>query len=59
MDGGDDGLDFYRIILRRYAANLRDGGFMLFECGIGQAFGITAAWSAWLVHNDQRRFRDV
>ena len=40
LDGGDDGLDFYRIILRRYAANLRDGGFMLFECGIGQASAI-------------------
>ncbi len=40
LDGGDDGLNFYRAIIARYASHLRDGGYLLFECGIGQAFAI-------------------
>ncbi len=37
LDGGEDGLLFYRAILRRFLKNLRPGGRILFECGIGQA----------------------
>ncbi len=37
LDGGEDGLDFYRAILRRFSSRLKPGGWMLFECGIGQA----------------------
>ena len=37
LDGGDDGLDFYRAIISRFSPNLKSGGRMLFECGIGQA----------------------
>ncbi|MFA5659574.1 MAG: peptide chain release factor N(5)-glutamine methyltransferase [Oscillospiraceae bacterium] len=34
--GGDDGLDFYRIIAKLWAEKLRSGGVLAFEIGIGQ-----------------------
>lgn len=40
LDGGDDGLHFYRAIIERYSSCLKYGGYFLFECGIGQGFAI-------------------
>jgi len=37
LDGGADGLDFYRRISRDYAAHLNPGGTLLMEVGAGQA----------------------
>lgn len=37
LDGGDDGLLFYRAIIQRFSPSLKEGGYFLFECGIGQA----------------------
>lgn len=37
LDGGEDGLDFYRSITSKWKAVLKDGGHMMFECGAGQA----------------------
>ena len=37
LDGGDDGLDFYRAIAAKWGTALRLGGILLFEVGIGQA----------------------
>ena len=37
LDGGADGLDFYRAIAPRWRSALRLGGTLLFEVGIGQA----------------------
>lgn len=37
LDGGADGLDFYRRISRDYAAHLSPGGTLLMEVGAGQA----------------------
>lgn len=37
LDGGEDGLDFYRVILKRWKNVVRLGGMMIFEVGIGQA----------------------
>ena len=37
LDGGPDGLDFYRAILSGWKNALRLGGSLLFEVGIGQA----------------------
>ncbi|MEE0095924.1 MAG: peptide chain release factor N(5)-glutamine methyltransferase [Oscillospiraceae bacterium] len=34
--GGEDGLDFYRAIVKNYTPILRDGGFICFEFGMGQ-----------------------
>lgn len=35
--GGEDGLDFYRAILKGWLDLLKDGGYIAFECGYQQA----------------------
>ena len=40
LDGGDDGLVFYRAITEKATAALRDGGFVLYEVGVGQAHDV-------------------
>lgn len=35
--GGSDGLDYYRAISRMWKNSLADGGYMVFEVGMGQA----------------------
>ena len=37
LDGGADGLRFYRSITEYWSDALRDGGAIAFECGVGQA----------------------
>ena len=37
LDGGPDGLDFYRAVLELWRPAIRPGGTLLFEVGIGQA----------------------
>lgn len=37
LDGGEDGLDFYREICEQSKARLKPGGYLLFELGKGQA----------------------
>ena len=37
LDGGADGLDFYRFIAAKWKTALRLGGTLIFEVGIGQA----------------------
>lgn len=36
LDGGDDGLDFYRGIVKQYTRKLKSGGMLAFEIGEGQ-----------------------
>ncbi len=36
LDGGEDGFDFYRGIIERYANKLKNGGYIAFEIGEGQ-----------------------
>lgn len=42
LDGGVDGLDFYRVILRDYNCKLTDNGIMLLEIGYDQADAVSA-----------------
>lgn len=42
LDGGDDGLDFYRAIIGSYGKYLTDNGIMLLEIGCNQAHSVTA-----------------
>ena len=37
LDGGTDGLDFYRSVAARWKSALRLGGALIFEVGLGQA----------------------
>ena len=37
LDGGEDGLDFYKAIVPKWKDILKPNGCMMFECGIGQA----------------------
>ncbi|MCI8304574.1 MAG: peptide chain release factor N(5)-glutamine methyltransferase [Lawsonibacter sp.] len=37
LDGGEDGLDFYRAVAARWKSALRLGGTLIFEVGMGQA----------------------
>ena len=37
LDGGEDGLVFYRSVLQNWKSVLRDGGILIFEVGEGQA----------------------
>lgn len=46
LDGGDDGLIFYRTIIHRFLSALTPGGILLFECGIGQAAAIEGMLTA-------------
>lgn len=42
LDGGDDGLDFYRVIIAEYGKYLFPNGFMLLEIGHNQGKAVTA-----------------
>ena len=42
LDGGPDGLRFYRNIATNWASVLKDGGILAFECGIGQSHAVRA-----------------
>lgn len=53
LDGGADGLDFYRRISRDYAAHLNPGGALLMEVGAGQAEDVAAMFP------NARRIEDI
>lgn len=42
LDGGEDGLDFYRAITENYKGAVNAGGAICFEVGINQAESVTA-----------------
>lgn len=53
LDGGADGLDFYRRIARDYATHLSPGGALLMEVGAGQAEDVAAMFP------NARRIEDI
>ncbi len=42
LDGGEDGLDFYRAIIRNFTPALRGNGYLCFEFGMGQENAVCA-----------------
>lgn len=58
LDGGEDGLDFYRILAKDAAPHVKSGGLLAMEVGIGQAeavqklFAENPAWSGSSVLRD-------
>ena len=42
LDGGEDGLDFYRAIVRNYGGLVKPGGSICFEFGMGQETAVCA-----------------
>ena len=42
LHGGDDGLDFYRAIVKNYTPALKSGGYICFEFGMGQGDDVCA-----------------
>lgn len=46
LDGGEDGLEFYRAILKNWRTTIRKGGLMMFEVGIGQADEVCSIMNA-------------
>ena len=54
LDGGADGLDFYRIIAKKWKAALRRTGTLLFEVGYDQAEDVAELLSQHGYHNISR-----
>ena len=45
LDGGKDGLQFYRVLTRDYGRNVKQDGFLLFEIGYDQGDALKALCS--------------
>ena len=45
LDGGEDGLDFYRTVAAKWKGALRLGGRLIFEVGMGQSPDVEAILS--------------
>lgn len=57
LDGGADGLDFYRVLVRQYYDTVRPGGWLVLEIGYAQAeavleLGKAAGWQAGTCRKD-------
>lgn len=52
LDGGADGLDFYRRIAAGYRAHLKEGGALLLEIGASQAERVQALFPGAVLHYD-------
>ncbi len=46
LDGGGDGLDFYRSVCSLWKEVLEEGGYMVFECGFGQSVEVVKIGAA-------------
>lgn len=51
LDGGDDGMDFYRQIIPDAMQYLNDQGFLMFELGIGCAETVSELFKAYGYHH--------
>lgn len=58
LDGGKDGLDYYRRIISQAAGYLKEGGLLAFEVGINQAGRVRDMLSAQEKFDDVRIIKD-
>ena len=58
LDGGEDGLDFFRAVADRWRSVMKTGGVMLFECGEEQS-GAVADILKKNNFTDIRKYRDT
>lgn len=47
LDGGPDGLDFYRAIARNFTPAIKPGGYLALEFGMGQEDAVSWILEAW------------
>ena len=59
LDGGEDGLTFYRAILRDYAPMVKPGGYILLEMGYDQATALQELAAEYLPHANVEILRDL
>ena len=52
LDGGTDGMDFYRLIIKRFTTNVKIGGLIIFEIGYDQAEDITKLCGDVTIYKD-------
>ncbi len=59
LDGGEDGLVFYRAILRDYAPLVKPGGYIILEMGYDQAIVLKALTEEYLPGAEAEIIRDL
>ena len=59
LDGGEDGLIFYRAILKDYAPMVKPGGYILLEMGYDQAHALRGLVAEYLPHASVEIIRDL
>ena len=59
LDGGEDGLLFYRAILQDYASLVKPGGYILLEMGYDQAAALCKLATEFLPHAKAEILRDL
>ncbi len=59
LDGGENGLDFYKIIAENAYKYLNDNGTLYLECGVNQASEIESLLSATKQYRDVQIIKDI
>ncbi|MBQ6623903.1 MAG: peptide chain release factor N(5)-glutamine methyltransferase, partial [Mogibacterium sp.] len=59
LDGGEDGLDYYRVIARDASSHLKSGGILALEIGHDQGKSVTELLAASGMYKDIEVFKDL
>lgn len=59
LDGGEDGLDYYRVIARDASSHLKSGGILALEIGYDQGKSVTELLAASGMYKDIEVFKDL